>query len=678
MIHKRSQPSFSLEALTSRRTLISIFLVALSMLALGYETGRVSVTPSVSPTITISQWVIQRSCSFIVFTDGNYYYSQSGGTGAIIYGSSSNLGGASGKDAAGVIYDTISALTSGGKVCIRAGTYTLSTRNVNLGGGNYAAVGSTTVGNIELAGEGNSTILMASSNLDADVIGFYNLNGGIGGWYIHDLQIDGNRANQNSGGGSAPYLDGVWAWDGSNTVVEHVYVHDCKTDGIDVYGTNPQILNNWVVNNDANGITLDGPSTGGVVAANAVNGASDVGITLNGNPPALTDANVYGNVIMNVNLGVSPFGVNSGVGIQLGDTGSVSQAIVANNVITNTAGAGIASGPGTVSEINYDITIEGNSIHHSGSYGIYMKQTTSVLTEDNLIGTTTGIWASGDGIYLDTTTSSAVMVGNQIYNPSGSCVYLKDAYFTLQGNYCLENSGNTAIYTTNADHSTISDNTIISNSALMFLSGSYISVSGNTMNETGSGGTGVNVVSNYDALTGNTLYGTGGSSYSAIWISGSRNVVSANTMNNWNGCVIEIGSSGTGNEVIGNSLPSWTCGDNGSGTIIEDNAGYNPQGHMSTPFDNTKDVVADQAMDSGSSTPNNRTTMTVVESPKLIMVVTGTYTAAYTLVIQIDGSQVVSITNPASNLVYSFTLHPGQTFYCQYHTAQTTFVVSGE
>jgi len=70
--------------------------------------------------------------------------------------------------------------------------------------------------------------------------------------------------------------------------------------------------------------------------------------------------------------------------------------------------------------------------------------------------------------------------------------------------------------------------------------------------------------------------------------------------------------------------------------------------------------------------------MTVYESPKLIRVITGNYSSAYTLVIRIDGTQVVSIAKPAANSVYSFQLQPGETFYCEDHTSQTTFVVSAQ
>jgi len=179
---------------------------------------------------------------------------------------------------AAVINHAIGYLTNGGKIFIKAGTYTFTTTPINLGNGNFAAVGTTSVSGIELYGEGSSTILNAGTNMNGAVIGVLNANN----WYIHDLQINGNRASQSGSGGAPPYLNGIWIINSANTTIEHCYVHDTKTVGIYlVSGNSDAILYNNVVNNNANGIQV-GWSTNDLIQGNTVNGASDVGISISG------------------------------------------------------------------------------------------------------------------------------------------------------------------------------------------------------------------------------------------------------------------------------------------------------------------------------------------------------------------------------------------------------------
>lgn len=63
-------------------------------------------------------------CSYVIYTDGTYYYSENGETGELDFGGSTNEGGASGTSPLAVIQATIDALTTtGGKISIKRGVY---------------------------------------------------------------------------------------------------------------------------------------------------------------------------------------------------------------------------------------------------------------------------------------------------------------------------------------------------------------------------------------------------------------------------------------------------------------------------------------------------------------------------------------------------------------------------
>jgi parallel beta-helix repeat protein len=137
-------------------------------------------------------------------------------------------------------------------------------------------------------------------------------------------------------------------------------------------------------------------------------------------------------------------------------------------------------------------------------------------------------------------------------------------------------------------------------------------------------------------------------------------------------------SSSDYNLITGNYVMGWTSNAilfTGIHDAVMNNPGYNPKGHMTSPFDTTNNLMADSG---SSATPNNATITRIVGSPKLIMVIIGSWTAGHTLVIQIDGAQVVSVVAPSPGTTYSFYLYPGETFYCQYQSGQTTFAISAE
>jgi hypothetical protein len=124
------------------------------------------------------------------------------------------------------LQNAIDDLSSGGVIFLKDGTYTV---NTSL----------TMKTNIALLGVGWATILKAKANLNSPVFLIDTINN----WSIRNLQVDGNKSQQNDQGhqlsleGAAIKTDGIAAYDCQNWNIENCYIHDCRTDGIET-GTN--------------------------------------------------------------------------------------------------------------------------------------------------------------------------------------------------------------------------------------------------------------------------------------------------------------------------------------------------------------------------------------------------------------------------------------------------------
>jgi parallel beta-helix repeat protein len=565
-----------------------------------------------------------------------------------------------------VLNEAINALaSSGGTIFIKAGSYTFTTLPISLlGTSDKFAIGTDTVSNIELYGEGNSTILTAGSGLNGGILGI----GNVVGWYVHDLQINGNRAQQSAGGSNAPGLIGIEAYQTSHVRIERCYVRDNKTYGIFVidhgYDT---VSNNYLYDNLSNGLDIyAGPNGGGndIVQGNIIVGTSDVGLDISGYSSSVYISNVIctGNVVEQPNIGLDPWGQNSGVGISAGDTGPVNNVTIANNEVYG-AVYGISDGGNLASYPTSNVEILDNDIQLTTGYAIHANvYSSTTLIEGNYIGLPP---ASGKamGIVTETTAPQTSIIGNEVSASSQSydLLYIASPSTLIQGNF-LEGGGATSIEIKSQS------NNIVGNSMLNFGYAAIVlnpSVSGYTQVtdnyiETATGFNCIVVSSNDNTLSGNRLYSTGPGGF-------------------------EIAAGAVGNIVTDNDVRNvttpWQMQDGGAKTIIKNNAGYNPVGHVANPFVSGGNYILDSG---GSASPVNKTTMTVWESPKMIMVTvaTGGYgspTTGSTLVIQIDGTTVISIEGPAAGVTYSYYLQPGQTFYIQYHnTSDTTFIVSGE
>jgi len=590
--------SLKVEDVPMRRRLLKSAAAGLGVAAVGAVlAGKVPVAEAsqglVAPSagVSLSQqnafpanaggW-LQVDAEYTVFVSGGYYYARNGSTGSIDYGGAKSNGSVSGSDAAAVISAAIAALANGGRVFIKAGTYTLASLNVLIGGeAGSAAVGSTSVSNVDLCGEGEATYLKAATNLNGTLIAAMNVNG----WYVHDLQVDGNRANQ-SGAGTYPELMGIDILSSTNCINEKCYVHDCKTYGIAVSsGTRCSVLDNFVLNCNANGIILYGGQS--IVArGNQINGASDVGLDVSGisSSSPITDVVCEQNIVVNVNLGTSPWSLNTGLGIDVGDNGYVVRAIIKGNIVDTCSGWGLQSGP---SGTNNDITFEGNQVYGCAG-GVYANSTNGLKVVWNTVDTTTNNTNNeGCGIFIYTGVPDANIKGNTINNPGYTPILIQSAGCYVLGNTIIFGAGaGTEIYACqlNGTNCNFSNNTIDASGAAGGLAGCW----------------GIAVGADNAVIMGNSLIGNASN---ANWFP-----------------VVTYNKNGV---YIGNSAVNFSAGggflDYGIGNLIFGNSGWNPWGLISNPFNNTNDTAGTNG---GSASPNASTDY-VAQGPNLVINSTG-------------------------------------------------------
>jgi parallel beta-helix repeat protein len=386
-----------------------------------------TATASTTGRITVYRW------SHVLSTDGTTISALNTATGKVEF---------SGTDAAAII---MQAAVANSKVLIKAGTYII----------NHAASGQDSIivssSNVELYGEGNGTILRLANGANRRVLSIFNANN----VYVHDLQVDGNQANQ-----AVNTVEvGINGWEAAGLIVSNNYVHDEGTYGIYCGAcTNAQILNNLIVNSYANGITIDdqgssGPS-GNTVSGNTVDGASDVGITAwYGNGLTAT-----GNIVRNVMMNVSPYGGNDHVGMMVEN--SANQITYRNNTIQN-SGVGFSTSGGT------NLLFDSNRIQNC-QQGMYSWGVSGLTVTNNIFNGIAQTQVKGTmyaAFDLDASNSGSSITGNQFLNigpylQGGVVVRLDPSSGTFTNNIIHTNNGQYTAYSASSGW-TIQNNTIL-------------------------------------------------------------------------------------------------------------------------------------------------------------------------------------------------------------------------
>jgi parallel beta-helix repeat protein len=272
--------------------------------------------------------------NYIVSTDGTTISALNTATGKVDF---------SGTDAAAVI---MQAAKPNSKVLISAGTYIIN----HVSSSNDALLISNS--NVELYGAtntaqtSNAAILKLANGMNRRTLSIT----GTSNVYIHDLQIDGNRANQPQSGFTP--ANGIMAWSNTGLTVSNNYVHDVRNFGIDFNGcSNCIAANNLIVNSDANGMQFEG-SGGGTTrfSGNIIDGASDVGITIWSGTGVIIENNIIRNIMMNT----SPWGGNDHTGIYTENNSP--NNIFRNNIISNVEF-------GFSDDSSTGVTVDGNTFY---------------------------------------------------------------------------------------------------------------------------------------------------------------------------------------------------------------------------------------------------------------------------------------------------------------------------
>jgi hypothetical protein len=318
------------------------------------------------------------AASYIVFQKGGQCYAKNGMTGHIEFGPG---------DAGTVIQSAINALTNGGKIFIKDGTYTL---NSPL----------TVRANVGLVGEGKNTVLYYPSQTPN--INVVTLSGDYS--FIDNLAVKATR-------GWAPAYFALVKPQGNFTKVINCYLSDSPYDGIiPMNGKNILIANNVIEGMDDDGINPSSASDHITIANNLIKNTIGSGIHLARNPGSLY-ATVVGNVISNA-------GNDGGISIY-----NSSDITIIGNVITDSV-HGIAFLYGTCENISiignkinattYGITasvgnniaIIGNQIT-AGAYGVNLYASNILIKGNMFTGGTRGVYTNANNVSV---------IGNQVRN----------------------------------------------------------------------------------------------------------------------------------------------------------------------------------------------------------------------------------------------------------------------
>jgi len=145
-------------------------------------------------------------CSYVIYTDGTYFYAENGATGNLDYGGPNNLPGGtvSGTSAVAVIQAAIDALpsTSEGEIYIRKGTYPITEAIVLTGKDSITIRGENRGGPYHSAQSyQNGTYLQLVASSDDHLIEKVEVAAAkLGSVLLQDLGLDGNCDNQTPAG----------------------------------------------------------------------------------------------------------------------------------------------------------------------------------------------------------------------------------------------------------------------------------------------------------------------------------------------------------------------------------------------------------------------------------------------------------------------------------------------
>lgn len=203
-------------------------LVASSFLS--YQIGHEQASIPVNNGFTPNNQTGVAPYSFLIFTDGTYYYSKSGSSGAVAYGGPNNAGtGCSiwscGTNASGLIQLSINNEPAYGGA-------------IDVGSGNFIIQYSIILTNlVSIIGSGvNSTVFTAQAPLNAPVFSTNTGTAGIYGDILENFKIEGSQDANSLTSGIVVTLNS-----GADPAmrIDNVFIHDLKYNALSLYVSFP-------------------------------------------------------------------------------------------------------------------------------------------------------------------------------------------------------------------------------------------------------------------------------------------------------------------------------------------------------------------------------------------------------------------------------------------------------
>jgi len=359
------------------KQVVVLSIIAICVFGAGYFGGVVSAQTG---TTTIEPSSFQEVASYIIFTDGSTVYARNGATGAIGY---------SGADASTVIQSAINALTNGGKIFIKAGTYTINSQiNVNKT-------------DITLFGEGRSTVIYSSADIivfytTADHIIFQNLLFKSG----HDPEVQGtNRAIYGYGATDIKIVD-CYITSDNNTAAWRIAFDFLSCKNVEISGC---------VGDGAN---------------NVFAGRS------------CSDFNIHDNMITSPTDNAMDFG---GYNITIRDNR------IYRSTFSGWTGHEASFNGISITANSYNIVIFGNIISQMDGHAIYIHENSYfIVVQKNLVGECGKMTGGEIGIYIKGTSSlhnKKIRVNDNIVYKSGRYGIVLEYvdYSECIGNVCVNN-----------------------------------------------------------------------------------------------------------------------------------------------------------------------------------------------------------------------------------------------
>ena len=265
------------------------------------------------------------------------------------------------------VMPAVQATSSGSTIFVRRGTYTI-TDSLRPAAG------------VRIVGEGYGTVLRAKDNLGKNLFFIQNDN-----VVLENLNIDGNRANQQVGKSNVDYQP-----PGAGGRVLNCWVHDAAGYNIVAYPgvTDLIVSGNRVYGSPQDGIEMQGCSYSTIVGNTCINNGN--GIQLWNSTGDCAHVAVVGNTVR----GSGNYGI-------LVQDGAHENAVTGNTVDTSGKDGILVGngGSGTTNPANANI-ISGNSVTRSGQSGMRLNGVSDTVLTDNLVRSNSlhGIWLrSADG-----------------------------------------------------------------------------------------------------------------------------------------------------------------------------------------------------------------------------------------------------------------------------------------